>query len=138
MGVENRTSTVTINAAFLQEIKEVNSDLWDLLDEVKQLCGDPQHVQYQGRQVVEMLAELRDQLAMHFALRRPTGTSTTPYGWHLICGIAALCGTNIRCSTPGRDLADEVDGLYRVGSLPQSGSRVVKRFRRILRSFPAA
>ena len=68
MTVENRTSTVTVNAAFLQEIKEVNEDLWKLLDDVKQLCNNPQTVQHQGRQVVEMLAELRDQLAMHFAL----------------------------------------------------------------------
>ena len=37
MGVTT-TSSVTINSAFLQEIKDVNQQLWDLLDEVRQLC----------------------------------------------------------------------------------------------------
>ena len=78
MSIGSKTSTVTINAAFLQEIKEVNSDMWDLLDSVKKLCSAPQHVEYQGRQVVEALAELRDKLAMHFALEEAYGYFNDP------------------------------------------------------------
>ena len=35
------TRTVTINAAFLQEIKEVNQELWRLLSDVRRLCRSP-------------------------------------------------------------------------------------------------
>ncbi len=131
MAVENRTSTVTVNAAFLQEIKEVNEDLWKLLDEVKQLCGNPQNVQLQGRQVVEMLAELRDQLAMHFALEEAFGYFNDPVrvAPHLCDAASSLRDEHQTLFTLVRDLADEVDGLYRAGSLPQNGPRVVQRFR---------
>ncbi len=78
MTAENTTSTVTINAAFLQEIKEVNQDLWKLLDEVKHLCGDAHYVQLQGRLVVDRIGELRDQLAMHFALEEAYGYFDDP------------------------------------------------------------
>ena len=131
MTVENRTSTVTVNAAFLQEIKEVNEDLWKLLDEVKQLCGDPRYVQLQGRQVVDSLAELRDQLAMHFALEEAYGYFDDPVRVAPRLSVEAntLRDEHRVLYALVRDLADEVDELYRTGRLSRSGTRLAERFR---------
>jgi hypothetical protein len=131
MSVENRTSTVTINAAFLQEIKEVNEDLWKLLDDVKRLCTDAQGVQQQGRRVVELLAELRDQLAMHFALEEAYGYFVDPVhvAPQLSVTATALRDEHAVLYAGIRDLADEVDELQRAGTLPKNAPRVVERFR---------
>ena len=72
------TATVTVNAAFLQEIKEVHQELWDLLDEVRHLTARPISLRSQCRKVVEMLSQLRDQLALHFALEEAYGYFDDP------------------------------------------------------------
>jgi hypothetical protein len=130
MTTENRTSTVTINAAFLQEIKEVNEDLWRLLDEVKHLCSDAHYVQLQGRRVVDRIAELRDQLAMHFALEEAYGYFDDPLRVAPRLSIAAsqLRDEHQLLYTRIRDLADEIDGMFRAGVLAQSGARIVELF----------
>ena len=69
--------TVTVNPAFLQEIKEVNEELWQLLGNLRscfQRPISPSHC----RQLVEKLATLRDQLALHFALEEAFGYFEDP------------------------------------------------------------
>ncbi len=69
------TSTVKVNAAFLQEIKEDNVHLKELLARVRSL-QDGNHLSQvveHPRQLVELLGELRDQLATHFALEEAYG-----------------------------------------------------------------
>ena len=130
MRAVNRTATVTINAAFLQEIKEVNEDLWRLLDRAKHVCRKPQTVERQGRQVVEMLAELRDQLAMHFALEEAYGYFDDPIrvAPRLSALASALREEHQVLYAMIRDLADDVDELSRTESLSENGLRVVERF----------
>jgi hypothetical protein len=56
----------------LQEIKEDSLDFRQLLDRTHRLlCTSPLHVT--RRQLVELLGELRDQLALHFALEEAYG-----------------------------------------------------------------
>ncbi len=131
MSIQSRTSTVTINAAFLQEIKDVNEDLWKLFEEVKRLCGDPLTVQHQGRVVAESLAELRDQLGMHFALEEAYGYFNDPVhvAPQLNEAAAMLRDEHRELYAAMRDLADEVDELYRSGRIANSGPRVVEQFR---------
>ncbi len=131
MTVGNRTSTVTVNAAFLQEIKDVNEDLWKLLDDVKQLCNDPERVQLQGRRLVDMFGDLRDQLAMHFALEEAYGYFDDPIhvAPRLSVTASQLRDEHQILYAMVRDLADEVDELSRAGRLARSGSWVVERFR---------
>ncbi len=131
MTTESRTSTVTINAAFLQEIKEVNQDLWKLLDEVRHLCSDAHHVQLQGRRVVEKTAELRDQLAMHFALEEAYGYFDDPIhvAPRLSAAACQLRSEHQLLYTMMRDLAEDVDGWYRSGVLTHRGAQVVRLFR---------
>jgi hypothetical protein len=71
------TATVTVNAAFLQEIKQVNRELWDLLADLRHRCQRPV-APGQCRLLLDMLADLRDQLALHFALEEAYGYFDDP------------------------------------------------------------
>jgi hypothetical protein len=71
------TRTVTVNAAFLQEIKEVNEELWQLLDELRHCVRRPIGPGH-CRLLVERLATLRDQVALHFALEEAYGYFEDP------------------------------------------------------------
>ncbi len=78
MSILTATGTVTVNAAFLQEIKEVNEDLWQLLEEARSVCVEPALIRSQRRRVNLMFAQLRDKLAMHFALEEAYGYFDDP------------------------------------------------------------
>ena len=45
MATTIRTTTVTVNAAFLQEIKEVNAELWQLIERLREICRTAATVQ---------------------------------------------------------------------------------------------
>ena len=70
--------TVTINAAFMQEIKEVNDELWSLLAKIRYACTRPIALSGNCRYFVNMLLELRDQVALHFALEEAYGYFDDP------------------------------------------------------------
>jgi iron-sulfur cluster repair protein YtfE (RIC family) len=72
------TKTVTVNAAFLQEIKEVNQDLWRLLADVRRMCDSPATIDSAPRRFFGLVEELRDQLALHFALEEAYGYFENP------------------------------------------------------------
>ena len=65
--------TVTVNAAFLQEIKEDNRELRRLLLSASNLTSEPANDRSTVKRWVEVLSELRDQLAMHFSLEEAYG-----------------------------------------------------------------
>ncbi|MBW3596714.1 MAG: hemerythrin domain-containing protein [Planctomycetes bacterium] len=66
------TGTLSVNAAFLREIKEDNRRLHELWDETERLlASSPQEPS--PRQVAEALGTLRDQLALHFSLEEAYG-----------------------------------------------------------------
>lgn len=71
-------ATVTVNAAFLAEIKEVNQELWHLLAETKRVFVHPAASHRDLTQLVEIVSELRDQLALHFALEEAYGYFDDP------------------------------------------------------------
>jgi hypothetical protein len=68
LSVQNQ---LTVNAAFLREIKEDNQRLRDLFQEATSLLTSPRRVS--GSVLVRVLWQLRDQLAMHFALESAFG-----------------------------------------------------------------
>lgn len=72
------TGTVTVNAAFLQEIKEVNQDLWRLLADVRRMCDSPATIDASPRRFFGFVEELRDHLALHFALEEAYGYFDDP------------------------------------------------------------
>lgn len=65
--------TLAVNAAFLLEIKEDNRQLKDVLRTSKELLRHPCTQRSDVRQWSDTLAELRDQLSMHFALEDAYG-----------------------------------------------------------------
>lgn len=67
------TKTVTVNAAFLQEIKEDNVQLRRLLADANGLLAASPARPPTTRRLASLLAELRDQLAMHFSLEEAYG-----------------------------------------------------------------
>ena len=70
--------TVTINAAFLKEIKEDHLELWRLLAEAARLSAETRGGEAHRRRWAESLCRLRDQLAMHFALEEAYGYFDDP------------------------------------------------------------
>jgi len=67
------TGTVSVNAAFLQEIKEDNQQLRTLLDSALDLVSSRRRARVATDQLTGTLGQLRDQLAMHFALEEAFG-----------------------------------------------------------------
>ena len=69
----NSTRTLTINPAFLQEIKDDNRHLRDLRTALKALIANTTVLNGHRSRLVILLNELRDQLAFHFALEEAYG-----------------------------------------------------------------
>jgi len=67
------TRTLTVNAAFLQEIKEDNRQLQDLFQHTLALLNSPRSKRIQPRRIVRYFCWLRDQLALHFSLEDAYG-----------------------------------------------------------------
>src|SRR2546423_8419932 len=72
MTVVTTTGTVTVNAAFLKEIKEIKRELWPLLA-VLRLRGQRPFAPGQCRLLIDKLCQFRDQLALHFSLEEAYG-----------------------------------------------------------------
>ena len=78
MSLEIAGGTLTVNTAFLQEIKEVNEDLWRLQSRLRQLCSDPATIHHRPAVFIGLVEELRDQLALQFALEEAYGYFEDP------------------------------------------------------------
>lgn len=72
------TSAVTINAAFLREIKEGSGELWQLVQRLRDLCSRPFSIHLHPKQAVELLEQLQDQLALYFSLEEYYGYFDDP------------------------------------------------------------
>ncbi len=70
-----KTSTrqLTVNAAFLKEIKEDNHQLKSLWDQISPLAVHVETAINHWPELITLLAEVRDQLALHFALEEAYG-----------------------------------------------------------------
>jgi hypothetical protein len=67
------TRLLTVNPAFLQEIKEDNHEVRQLLHHAKASISRPRGMHLDLRQFVDLLGRLRDQIGMHFALEEAYG-----------------------------------------------------------------
>lgn len=65
--------TVSINAAFLQEIKEDHHELRQLFHHTGAMLNRPRWMPIEHDRLVELFCKLRDQLAMHFSLEEAYG-----------------------------------------------------------------
>ena len=67
------THTVSINPAFLQEIKDDNHELRQLMHHASAMLSRPSWMRTERDRLVDLLIKLRDQLAMHFSLEEAYG-----------------------------------------------------------------
>lgn len=67
------TSTLGVNAAFLQEIKDSNPDLTHIVHEVRTTCQSEMPAAAVAKRLVRLLDDLRDCLAFQFALEESYG-----------------------------------------------------------------
>jgi hypothetical protein len=67
------TRSVSINAAFLQEIKDDHHELRQLMHHTAAMVARPGWMRIEYDRLVELLGKLRDQLAMHFSLEEAYG-----------------------------------------------------------------
>lgn len=130
MAARNRTSTLTINAAFLREIKEVNEDLWRQLAGVRDICCEETEVRGHARQLPDVLAQLRDQLAMHFALEEAYGYFEDPVAVapRLNATAGALRDEHSSLYSSICDVLEFVEAEFYAGRLVTSAPQVVTLF----------
>ncbi len=67
------TRQLTVNAAFLKEIKEDNHHLKSLWDQINSYSVHVETAINHWPELISLLAELRDQLAIHFTLEEAYG-----------------------------------------------------------------
>ncbi len=132
MTVENRTATVTVNAAFLQEIKDVHQELWRAFTELQGICHDAQQIHERPRDVVELLIQLRDQLALHFSLEEAYGYFDDPIrvAPHLSESAKRLRDEHEVLYGTFATLTEDMEERHRSGELPKSSDELVERFSR--------
>ena len=70
---DTKTRRLTVNAAFLKDIKDDNRDLKILLDRIKPLAQHQQTAINHWPELIELFADLCDQLALHFSLEEAYG-----------------------------------------------------------------
>ncbi|MCA9212836.1 MAG: hypothetical protein KDB27_07220 [Planctomycetales bacterium] len=68
-----KTGSLTINAAFLKEIKDDNSDLSNLIDATFDALTSQSAEKINVRALFDIMSQIRDYLAMHFALEDEFG-----------------------------------------------------------------
>lgn len=69
----NSGRRLDVNAAFLKDIKDDNRHLKQLLDQIAPMMKHPNVAENHWRELIELLEELRDQLAFHFSLEEAYG-----------------------------------------------------------------
>jgi hypothetical protein len=71
--MQTLTGSTAINAAFLQEIKDDNHELRQLLADATALLLPGRLIHIEPRALADVLTKLRDRLAMHFSLEEAFG-----------------------------------------------------------------
>lgn len=109
------TRTLVVNPAFLQEIKDSNPDLWHAVHELRQTCQSDCEPAQIARRLVRQLDDLRDLLALQFALEESYGfIEVSPaVAANLEMGEVAVEAHSQHCSLYLRlnDLAEQAEEL---------------------------
>lgn len=110
---ESSQRRLTVNAAFLKDIKDDNRHLKELLDRLKPIAAHDEAVVNHWDQWVSLLGELRDQLAFHFSLEEAYGYFDSAIGTEPRLSAAAevLRNEHRQLFETARDLADRVADL---------------------------
>jgi len=72
-GTPAATRRLTVNAAFLKDIKDDNRDLKILMDRLRLLTNPREAAVNHWQELIGLFGDLRDQLALHFGLEEAYG-----------------------------------------------------------------
>jgi len=106
--------TLTLSPAFLQEIKEDDHQLRQLLDRLRQALQIRDWGESQLRQLAKVTAQLRDRLAFHFTLEESYGYFEDPVSVApRLCEAAEdLRSEHGRLYSHIAQVADDADGCH--------------------------
>ncbi|MDA8745393.1 hemerythrin domain-containing protein [Rubripirellula amarantea] len=65
--------SLSVNAAFMKDIKDDNRELKLLMDRISPMVSHPETASNHWMELIGLLGELRDQLAFHFSLEEAYG-----------------------------------------------------------------
>jgi hypothetical protein len=119
---------LAVNAAFLKEIKEDNRQLKTLWDQLLPMMSHPETAKNHWPELIAGLAELRDQLAMHFSLEEAYGyfDDAVDIAPHLSVTAESLKAQHSRLFSQIRDLADLI---------LESNPETVQHINKLIRQF---
>ncbi len=120
--------TLTVNPAFLQEIKDSNPDLWDTVDQLRKVCECDQEPASTARGLARLLDALRDQLALQFSLEESYGYQEVPEAAGGVLGELASHTHAQHCSLYLRlsELAEQAEELQYRGVEPTQLRQLVQ------------
>ena len=132
---DTKTRRLTINAAFLKDIKDDNRDLKLLLDSILPLAQHQQTATNHWPELIRLFADLRDQLALHFSLEEAYGYFDDAVGSapQLSASAEFLRSQHSLLFERIRDLADEA--LEISADSEEKVSRLLREFDRFRQSF---
>lgn len=124
------THTVTINAAFLQEIKDDDEQLKVLLQRTREMCESVLLTTVPASRFASLLAKLRDQLAMHFALEEAYGYFDDPVSVapHLLEQTESLRMQHSQLYEELSLLVETIQDISRCNGDPQGIQQVARCF----------
>lgn len=127
-GLKTGTRRLAVNAAFLKDIKDDNQDLKVLLDRIIPITHHQQTATNHWPELITLLSELRDQLALHFSLEEAYGyfddaVFSTP---ELSVAAEVLRSEHPRLFGDIRDLADQVTEIS--SDRPEQVNLFIQRF----------
>lgn len=126
-----RQGRLTVNAAFLKEIKDDNRQLKSLWDNLLPLFSYAETAMNHWDEIMDGLSELRDQLALHFSLEEAFGyfDEAVDIAPRLSLTAESLRGQHTKLFAQIRDLADHV------AEIDEAEIEHVKAFLRRFRKF---
>jgi hemerythrin-like domain-containing protein len=119
---------LTVNAAFLKEIKDDNRQLKTLWDQLVPLVNHVETARNHWPELIAGLAELRDQLAIHFSLEEAYGyfDEAIDIAPHHSLQAESLRGQHSTLFEMIRDLADAITDVD--PDREEKVSQLLKRF----------
>ena len=129
------TRRLAVNAAFLKDIKDDSQDLKMLLNQVKPITRHQQTAANHWPELIVLMSDLRDQLALHFSLEEAYGyfDDAVVSSPELSVTAEALRSEHPFLFAAIRDLADEVSEVC--SDRPEQVNRFIQQYDSFQRMF---
>jgi len=135
--------TLIVNSAFMQEIKDSNPALVDMVHQLRQICDSEDAAMQISRQLTKLLNGLRDELSLQFALEESYGYVEVSESLHQELSDAVHSAISVHRSlyVTVTELAEAAEELQYRGVEPDELRTLIKDtrvFGRLLRNHEQA